>query len=77
MAFLLKRMGFKAMVIQRVHYSMKKYLARRKLFEFNWMQMWENNHDNKILSHMLPFHSYDIPRSCGPDPTTSCTNNGC
>lgn len=40
MPFLLKKMGLENLLIQRIHYAVKKYLASQTQLEFNWKQLW-------------------------------------
>jgi alpha-mannosidase II len=58
MAYLLKQMGFSGMLIQRVHYHLKKYMAQNLKFEFNWRQSWstEKTKDSSLFCHVMPFY---------------------
>jgi FkbM family methyltransferase len=66
-AAILKDMGYKGLLIQRVHYAIKKKFAQEKNLEFMW-----DTPNGKIFTHMMPFYSYDGPHTCGPDPKVCC-----
>ena len=66
-AQILKQLGYKAVLIQRVHYAIKKRLAKSQDLEF----MWET-HEGPIFTQLMPFFSYDAPHTCGPDPAICC-----
>ncbi|KAL8560004.1 hypothetical protein ACOMHN_041475 [Nucella lapillus] len=69
MAYLLKRTGFQNMLIQRVHYSIKKHLARQQNLEFWWRQQWASGGKESLCPVSHPIHSIwweRIPLPCLP-----------
>lgn len=64
MAYLLKQMGFEAMLIQRVHYFLKEYMKFTQRFEFEWRQSWstKSSKSTDMFCHVMPYGHYDVVR---------------
>uniref|UniRef100_A0A0N5ARF2 Alpha-mannosidase n=1 Tax=Syphacia muris TaxID=451379 RepID=A0A0N5ARF2_9BILA len=72
-AYIVARANLSSGVVQRVHYAVKKYLAKNKQLEFKWRQFFTvDHHGDDFLTHVMPFFSYDVPHTCGPDPKVCC-----
>lgn len=71
-AYLLKSSRLQQMVIQRVHFGIKRHLARSQNLEFTWRQSWDWSGATDISCHLMPFLLYAVHYSCGPDPHVCC-----
>ncbi|KAI3378617.1 hypothetical protein SNEBB_002454 [Seison nebaliae] len=73
-AYLLSKSQIKSgSIIQRVHYILKKYFASKQQLRFFWKQLFDDNGKlTKNLIETMPFYSYDVPHTCGPDPAVCC-----
>lgn len=72
--YLLKASGLSGgIIIQRIHYAWKQWLAERQMGDFVWRQNWDQDGHTDILTHNQPFDIYSIKHSCGPHPQV-CLN---
>jgi len=68
--YLLAKSGIDNMVIMRIHYAWKEWLARTQQGDFLWKQAWERDGSAAPLCHNFPYDIYSIKHSCGPHPQT-------
>ena len=48
-----------SMLIQRIHYEMKRMLAEKKALEFMWRQDWDRGHDTDMFTQVRRLGVYD------------------
>lgn len=67
MPYLWKESGMSNMVIGRIHQGTKGRLVHEKSLEFYWKQYWDNYNSKTILCHVMPYITYDLHETCGPN----------
>ena len=67
---LLAKSGINNMVIMRIHYAWKEWMAKYQHGDFLWKQAWEEDGSGSPLCHNFPYDIYSIKHSCGPHPQT-------
>jgi len=72
--YLMRQSGLVNTVVQRIHYSWKRWLADRQVSDFHWQMPFQSSQgEEAVLCHNMPFDIYSTKHSCGPDPKTCLT----
>uniref|UniRef100_A0A1I8FPM9 Alpha-mann_mid domain-containing protein n=1 Tax=Macrostomum lignano TaxID=282301 RepID=A0A1I8FPM9_9PLAT len=77
LSYIYRKAGFRRQLVQRVHYSVKKRLARQRQLEFRWKQLWDRS---DMLCHMMPFSTattFRTPAAPTPKSAASSTSTAC
>ncbi|CAG0918464.1 unnamed protein product [Notodromas monacha] len=64
--YLLRASGLEQMIIQRIHFAWKEWLAAQQAGDFLWRQGWDASSEADILCHNMPYDIYSIKHTCGP-----------
>ena len=59
--------GLKHLVLQRIHYDVKKFFDHTSNAEFTWRQLWDVDGENDVFVYMNPYRLYAYKFTCGPD----------